>query len=68
MFGDGLPSRAAFAFAPKTRYCEALGPAPQSTDLRIKSGASLEFGLVDADRLTAYSTTLSQQGTLLTRS
>ena len=68
IFGDGLPSRTALAFAPKTRYCDAQGPAPQSTDIRMKSGARSELGLVEADSFTAYSTTLSETGTLRIRS
>ena len=28
--GAGLPSNTAFAFAPSTRYWDALGPAPHS--------------------------------------
>ena len=55
ILGVGRPSKMAFALAPKTRYCEALGPAPQSTDLRMKSGARSELGLVEVDNLTAYS-------------
>ena len=54
MSGDGLPSSTAFAFAAEIRYCEALGPAPQSIDFCMKSGARLESGLVDVVNFTAY--------------
>ena len=44
--GAGLPSKIAFAFAPKTKYCDALGPAPQSIQSLIVADDLSELGLV----------------------
>ncbi len=53
MLGVGLPSNKAFAFAPRTRYCEALGPAPHSTHFFTYSLHVFSFGLVEAANFTA---------------
>ena len=66
--GAGLPSKIAFAFAPKTKYCDALGPAPQSIQSLIVDDDLSELGLVFETNSTAKLTTLSAIGTLRTSS
>ena len=49
----GRPSIAARAFAPNTRYCDARGPAPQSTYSLMNGGASPSGGRVIRASVTA---------------
>mgnify|MGYP007071526665 CR=1 FL=1 len=65
ILGVGFPSNAAFAFAPKTKYWDALGPAPQSICCLMKSGDVWDWGLVAPTSFTTYSTTLSEIGIFL---
>ena len=58
----------AFAFAPRTRYCDARGPAPQSIQSLIAEDALSDLGRVLETSSTAKSITLSAIGTLLTSS
>ena len=65
--GVPFPDRRDWAFAAKIKKELALGPAPQSIYLFVSLWEDLE-GLVLWTKLTAYSITLSETGTFLTRS
>ena len=60
--GENFPLIAAWVFAAKIRFCEALGPAPQSTNYFTKPEAVASFGSVLVTIVTAYSMTLSATG------
>ena len=62
MLGDDFPSSSALAFAPKTRYWDALGPAPHSIHF-LANDEDLLLGRVELTRSTANSTTLYAIGT-----
>src|ERR1700712_5709480 len=51
--GTERPSIAARAFAPRMRYCDARGPAPQLTYFLTSGVASSEPGRVDRASFTA---------------
>lgn len=44
--GVGRPSRMARVLAPRIRYCEARGPAPQLTQFLTNSSEPFSFGRV----------------------
>ena len=62
MSGEYLPLIAACAFAANIKFCDALGPAPQSIYCFTISVVVLLLGLVFATNPTAYSITLSATG------
>src|SRR5690606_40320065 len=66
MSGEYFPSRSALHFAPRTRYCDALGPAPHSRYSVAIDEPVAPPGRVLLANPTAYSTTLSGTGTLRT--
>jgi len=63
----GRPSIAARAFAPNTRYCDARGPAPHSTNSRMNFGDSAATGRVIRASVTAERTSPFETGIRRTR-
>ena len=66
--GAYFPTFSAWHLAPKIKYWEALGPAPQDIYFLTKSVASTVLGLDLWTKPTAYSTTLWFTGTLRIKS
>ena len=64
----GRPAIAARALAPSTRYCEARGPAPQSTYSFTSAGASASVGRVMRASSTAARMRPAETGIRRTRS
>jgi hypothetical protein len=67
MSGTERPSIAAFALAPRMRYWDARGPAPQLTYFFTSGVASGASGRVERATRTAYCTTVGGAGSRLTR-
>jgi len=68
IFGVNLPWRIDLVFAAITKYCEALGPAPQVTQSLTYFGEFSFTGRVIFVTLTANSITFGATGTFLTKS
>src|SRR5262245_7047977 len=63
----GRPSSAARALAPRAKYCDARGPAPQEMNSLMKAGAAASGGRVIRTSVTAALTSACDTGIRRTR-